>query len=69
MLRVGKEVWVMGKYSRVVISGLKVPRVLPVGVCCAISLSSPFTPTMPTELPYAADAEVSLSYDELEVCV
>jgi len=23
--------------------------------------------TMPTELPYAADAEVSLSYDELEV--
>ena len=22
---------------------------------------------MPTELPYAADAEVSLSYDELEV--
>ena len=25
---------------------------------------------MPTELPYAADAEVSLSYDELEVrCV
>lgn len=25
------------------------------------------TPTMPTELPYAADAQVSLSYDELEV--
>lgn len=23
---------------------------------------------MPTELPYAADAEVSLSYDELDVC-
>ena len=23
---------------------------------------------MPTELPYAADAELSLSYDELEVC-
>lgn len=23
---------------------------------------------MPTELPYAADAEVSLQYDELEVC-
>ena len=25
--------------------------------------------TMPTELPYAADAEVSLSYDELQVRV
>ncbi len=25
--------------------------------------------TMSTDLPYAADAEVSLSYDELEVCV
>lgn len=25
--------------------------------------------TMPTELPYAADAEVSLSFDELEVSV
>jgi hypothetical protein len=24
---------------------------------------------MPTELPYAADAEVSLLYDELEVCL
>ena len=24
--------------------------------------------TMPTELPYAADAEEALSYDELEVC-
>jgi hypothetical protein len=24
--------------------------------------------TMPTELPYAADAEVSLSFDELDVC-
>ena len=24
--------------------------------------------TMPTELPYAADAEMSLNYDELEVC-
>lgn len=23
---------------------------------------------MPTDLPYAADAQVSLSYDELEVC-
>ena len=23
---------------------------------------------MPTELPYAADAEMSLNYDELEVC-
>lgn len=24
---------------------------------------------MPTELPYAADAEVSLAYDDLEVCL
>lgn len=24
---------------------------------------------MPTDLPYAADAQVSLSYDELEVCL
>lgn len=24
---------------------------------------------MPTELPYAADAQVSLSYDEFEVCL
>ena len=24
---------------------------------------------MPTELPYAADAEVSLAFDELEVCI
>lgn len=27
-----------------------------------------FDYTMPTELPYAADAEMSLNYDELEVC-
>ena len=26
-------------------------------------------PNMPTELPYAADAEDSLSYDELQVCI
>ena len=30
-------------------------------------ISSPLN-IMPTELPYAADAEVSLSFDELEVC-
>jgi hypothetical protein len=24
---------------------------------------------MPTDLPYAADAEISLSYDELDVCI
>lgn len=28
-----------------------------------------FIPTMPTDLPYAADAQVSLSYDELEACL
>lgn len=31
------------------------------------SLSFPLYTTMPTELPYAADAEVSLSFDEIEV--
>ena len=36
--------------------------------CFSVSFLST-TYTMPTELPYAADAEVSLSYDELEVCL
>jgi len=32
------------------------------------SRSSSFSvPAMPTEVPYAADAEISLTYDELEV--
>lgn len=30
---------------------------------------SPSSTAMATELPYAADAEVSLSYDELDVCI
>ena len=31
------------------------------------SLQNPWTVPMTTELPYAADAEISLGYDDLEV--
>jgi hypothetical protein len=32
-----------------------------------VAVATPCLYAMPTELPYAADAEVSLSYDELQV--
>ena len=31
------------------------------------TLAFPLAPAMPTEVPYAADAEISLTYDELDV--
>src|ERR1700683_5032211 len=34
-----------------------------------IYCGTPCLYAMPTELPYAADAEVSLSYDELQACI
>ena len=50
---------------------IRVPCTAQFTALAALTVSffpSPFTtPTMSTEVPYAADAEVALSYDELEV--
>ena len=52
---------------------IRVPCTAQLTALAALTVSSSsvplITPTMSTEVPYAADAEVSLSYDELEVSI